>query len=103
MLLFKGSNLYPFLLQTPNILLSGSRLKHLKKIGKILHHSGSGRPILICRLKEFIEEETKVFNEKLEEIGRMKETFGPVDHPYGKIEVGEEYEEYRGKVFVIQK
>lgn len=82
--------------------LSGSRLKRLKKVGKILHCSGIGRPILICRFKEFLEEETKVFNRKLEEIGRVTETFGPVDRPYGKIKVDSSYEDYRGKIFVIQ-
>lgn len=76
-------------------------MKKVKKIGEALHHSSGSRPLLICRVREYLERGTQVFNAKLEHIGDLKETFGPVEHPYAKVEVFEKFREYQGTLFII--
>ncbi|NIQ07897.1 MAG: hypothetical protein GWO20_19915 [Candidatus Korarchaeota archaeon] len=78
-------------------------VKKLKKIGRVLHHSKSARPLLICEVNGYVERHTRIFNEEVGEIGHLAEVFGPVEHPYGKIEVDAKYEEYRGPLFVIEE
>lgn len=77
-------------------------MRKLKKIGEVLHYSDSSRPLLICRVVEYINVDTEIYNAKVEKIGCIRETFGPVNHPFAKVEVKEQYKDYRNDVFVIK-
>lgn len=78
-------------------------MRKLKKIGEVLHYSNSSRPLLICRVVEYVDIDTEIYNAKVEKIGYIKETFGPVDCPFAKVAVKEEFEDYRNDVFIIKK
>lgn len=77
-------------------------MRKLKKVGEVLHYSNASRPLLICRVIEYVDIDTEIYNAKVEKIGCIKETFGPVDYPFAKVAVKEEFEDYRNDVFIIK-
>ncbi|UCH37315.1 MAG: H/ACA RNA-protein complex protein Gar1 [Candidatus Bathyarchaeota archaeon] len=55
----------------------------LKKLGTVLHVSGSNK--LIIKTGKKVKTGVRVFDEKLKTVGRVFEVFGPVKHPYISI------------------
>lgn len=77
-------------------------MRKLKKVGEVLHYSNTSRPLLICRVVEYLDTDTEIYNAKVEQIGSVKETFGPVSHPFAKVEVEEQHKSYRNDIFIIK-
>jgi RNA-binding protein len=58
-------------------------VRALKKLGTVLHVSGSKK--LIIKTGKKVKTGVRVFDEKLSTVGRVFEVFGPVKHPYISI------------------
>lgn len=57
----------------------------LRKVGKILHRSNLARNILIVKLRERVPLGVVIFDDSLEEVGKVIEIFGPVRSPYARV------------------
>jgi len=57
----------------------------LKRLGKVLHTSSSGK--VIVQLENLPKIGFSVIDEDLEEIGRVVDIFGPIDSPYSALKV----------------
>jgi RNA-binding protein len=60
----------------------GSEGDSLRRLGKILHYSKSRSLIVKCDEACFVKMGTKACDNKLKEIGRIHDIFGPVSTPY---------------------
>ncbi len=57
----------------------------LKRIGMFLHRSNLASNILIIKLDTRVPIGTVVFDEKMREIGKIIEIFGPTISPYARV------------------
>ena len=75
----------------------------MKRIGKVLHLSNSGKLVLKTKLDARIG--LAVVNNELTRVGTIVDVFGPVDHPYTSIQpVTRNPEKYVGKsLYVLEK
>ncbi len=62
----------------------------IRKIGKILHRSNLAKNILIIKLRERVPVGTIIYDEKMREVGKLIEVFGPVVSPYGRVLLNED-------------
>lgn len=75
----------------------------MKRIGKVLHLSNSGKLVLKTKLDARVG--VTVLNDELKRVGTIFDVFGPVDHPYASVQPATRNpEKYVGKsLYVLEK
>ena len=72
----------------------------MKRLGKVLHLSGNKNLILRTRIK--IKPQTIVLDNRLNQIGKIYDAFGPVTNPYVSIKPSvKNPEKYVGRVLYL--
>jgi rRNA processing protein Gar1 len=79
------SYVYILILTLPVPQQSGSEYTRLKRLGKILHLSKSRSLILKLETGSLPRLRTKIFDNKLRQVGFVFDAFGPVANPYVSI------------------
>ncbi len=77
--------------------------RKLRKVGKILHVSKMAPNILIAKVSEYLHPGLVIYNDKLEQIGVVIETFGPVASPFARIKMSNTKAEIKSDtpIFII--
>lgn len=75
----------------------------MKRIGKVLHLSNSGKLVLKTKLDARVG--MTVVNNELKMVGTIVDMFGPVDHPYTSVQPAtRDPDKYVGKsLYVLEK